>query len=63
MTYAELIKRIKKANTCRLIRHGANHDVWINLETDAYIIIPRHRSKEVPSGTAKAILKQAGIYL
>ena len=60
-TVAELIKRIKKETSCYLLREGSNHEIWFNPKTGAEFTIPRHKSKEVKTGTANNILKQAGI--
>ena len=36
------------------------HEIWYNEETDKYTTIPNHPG-DMPEGTLKAILKQAGI--
>ena len=45
-----------------LLREGRNHEIWFNPDTRKEFQIPRHRSKELPTGTANNILKAAGIY-
>ncbi|GHU79341.1 hypothetical protein AGMMS49992_31210 [Clostridia bacterium] len=43
------------------IVHGSNHDLAINPKFPGMkITIPRHKG-DLPIGTAKAILKQAGL--
>ena len=60
MKTSELIKILKK-NGCKLMRHGANHDKWYSPISDKSFILPRHGSKEVKTGTAQEILKDAGL--
>ena len=55
----ELLKILKKAG-CTLIRHGSNHDIWYSTVTEKQFAVPRHK-KEIKSGTATAILRDAGI--
>jgi hypothetical protein len=42
-----------------VIREGANHTIWNNVERDLRAPVPRHR--QVPAGTARAICRQLGI--
>ena len=58
MKTAELIKLLKQKGA-RFKRHGANHDIWENPLTGRETKIRRH-AKEIPTGTARAILKQPG---
>ncbi len=55
----ELLKTLKKAG-CTLIRHGSNHDIWYSTVTEKQFAVPRHK-KEIKTGTATAILRDAGI--
>jgi predicted RNA binding protein YcfA (HicA-like mRNA interferase family) len=42
-------------------RHAAgSHEIWFNPETRRYTTIPNHPG-DMPEGTLRAILKQAGI--
>lgn len=61
MTGNEL-KRILKANGCKVLREGSNHEIWVAV-SGAKFTVPRHGPKEIPTGTVKAILKSAGINL
>ena len=54
MTAGEMVRLLKK-HGCKLIRHGARHDIWMNPETGGMAEIPRHPSKELPTGTANDI--------
>ena len=60
MKTSELIKIFKK-NGCFFVEHGKEHDKWYSTKTGRDIRIPRHGSKEIPSGTANRILRDAGL--
>lgn len=59
MKAGELTKLLKK-NGCYLLRHGSNHDIWFSPITNKQFAVPRHKA-EIKPGTAKSILKDAGI--
>lgn len=59
MKNSELLKTLKQ-HDCSLVRHGSNHDIWFSPITNQQFAVPRHKS-EIKPGTAKAILKSAGI--
>lgn len=58
MKRSELLSEMIKAG-CFFVRHGSRHDVWKSPKGDI-IIVPRH-AKEIPTGTAAKIRKDAGI--
>ena len=58
---SEIVRKIKKYTKCYIIRHGAEHDVWINPDTNVTFTIPRHQSREVKTGTENSIYKSAGL--
>ncbi|MDR3021847.1 MAG: type II toxin-antitoxin system HicA family toxin [Clostridiales bacterium] len=60
MKYSEL-KRLLKENNCKLVREGANHEVWYSPKTDGEFVVGRHNNQEVRTGTLHAIYKQSGI--
>ena len=60
MKASELTKLAKK-NGCYILRHGSEHDIWINPKTNKEASIPRHKSKEVATGTAHRIMKDLGL--
>jgi len=39
---------------------AGSHEIWYNPDTNRYTTIPNH-SGDMPEGTLRAILKQAGI--
>lgn len=60
MKTSELIKLLKK-NGCYPVAHGAEHDKWHSTITGKDFCLPRHRAKEIPTGTLNNILKDAGL--
>jgi len=60
MKYNEFKKYLKK-HGCTFESHGSNHDVYYCPKTKKKTVLGRHGSKEIPTGTRKAILKQLGI--
>lgn len=58
MTKREL-ERILNNNGWRIV-HGTRHDMAVKEGTSTKIPIPRHKG-DIPLGTAKSILKDAGI--
>lgn len=61
MKTSELIK-ILKSHGCAFVRSGGNHDMWYSPATGCQFLVGRH-AKEIKTGTANAILRQAGISL
>lgn len=55
------LKRLLKSYGCFEVAAGKEHDVWCSPRNGARVRIPRHQSREVPSGTLRSILKQVGI--
>lgn len=60
MKTSELTKKLKEAG-CYLVEHGKEHDKWHSDETGKDFMVPRHKSKEIPTGTANNIMKDAGL--
>lgn len=56
--YSQLYKELKK-NGCEIYRHGAEHDIWVNASTGKFFAVPRHGSKEVPTGTLRQLRRFA----
>lgn len=59
MKYIELFKQLSQGK-CRKIREGANHEIWYSEATGKTFVVPRHK-KEIATGTANKILKDAGL--
>jgi len=58
MKRSELV-RMLTAHGCRLLRHGANHDIWLNETTGRKAPVPRHA--EIKDSLVRMILRQLGI--
>lgn len=59
MKTTELIRLLKKHGV-KFVEHRGRHDFYYSPITKQYFTIWRH-AKEVPTGTANSILKQAGV--
>lgn len=59
MKTQELIKLLRK-NKCYVLRNGSRHDIWYSENTQKQFVVPRHKA-EVPIGTLRHILKDAGV--
>lgn len=57
MTKLQLERLLKQAGFKK--HHGGKHDIWVKLEYPP-IPVPRHKG-DIPKGTAKNILKAAGL--
>ena len=60
MKTSELVKLLKK-NGCKFIEHRGEHDFYYSPITGKEIPVWRHPNKEVPTGTANRILRDAGL--
>ena len=60
MKTSELTRLLTKAG-CKLTAHGTRHDEWYSPITGKTFYVPRHGAKEIPGGTARNILKDAGL--
>lgn len=60
MKTSELTKLLKNHH-CFLIEHGKEHDKWHSELTGKDFRVPRHPSKEIPTGLMNRILKDAGL--
>lgn len=58
--YREIVQRLKQFGFQFDRQAAGSHEVWYNPNTDRYTTIPNH-SGNMPEGTLRAILKQAGI--
>ncbi len=50
------------ARGCRKVRSGGNHDIWKSPITGNCFAVPRHPSREVPTGTERNIRRASGVY-
>jgi predicted RNA binding protein YcfA (HicA-like mRNA interferase family) len=58
--YREVIKILKKFGFEFHRQAAGSHEIWYNRNTNRYTTIPNHPG-DLPEGTLRAILKQAGI--
>lgn len=58
--YREVARKLKACGF-EFDRHAAgSHEIWYNAATHRYTTLPNH-SGDLPEGTLRAILRQAGI--
>ncbi len=58
--YRQVTKILKRFHFLFDRQAAGSHEIWFNEETNRYTTIPRH-SGDIPEGTLKQILKQAGV--
>ena len=59
-SYREIVKRLKQLGFEFDRQAAGSHEIWHNPGTNRYTTIPNHPG-DMPEGTLRAILKQAGI--
>lgn len=55
------LKRLLQEGGCHFLKDGKEHEKWFSPLTGKSFRVPRHQSKEIPTGTANRILKDAGL--
>jgi len=60
--YRRIVKRLKAFGFVFDRQASRSHEIWYNEQTNRYTTIPNHPG-DMPEGTLRAILKQAGIEL
>ena len=60
MRSAELIRLLKKDGWYEVAQKGS-HKQYKHATKAGKVTVPDHRGKEIPIGTLKAVLKQAGL--
>ena len=58
--YRQVIKRLKQLGFEFDRQAAGSHEIWFNPGTQRYTTIPNHPG-DMPEGTLRAIIKQAGI--
>ena len=56
MKYNQFFAELTAAG-CRILRNGANHDIWINPKTGNRFALSRHGKEEVPTGMERKARK------
>ena len=59
-SYREIVIRLKELGLQFHRQAAGSHEIWFNPAADRYTTIPNHPG-DMPEGTLRAILKQAGI--
>jgi predicted RNA binding protein YcfA (HicA-like mRNA interferase family) len=60
-TAREVIKKLKKAGFVFDRQAKGSHEIWYNPTTKRRTTIPNHPGVDIPKGTLKAIIKEAGL--
>ena len=58
--YREIVQRLKSLGFQFDRQAAGSHEIWVNPSSHRYTTIPNHPG-DMPEGTLRAILKQAGI--
>jgi predicted RNA binding protein YcfA (HicA-like mRNA interferase family) len=58
--YREIVQRLKALGFQFNRQAAGSHEIWFNPSTHRYTTIPNHPG-DMPEGTLRAILKQAGV--
>jgi predicted RNA binding protein YcfA (HicA-like mRNA interferase family) len=58
--FRQVVKRLKALGFEFDRQAAGSHEIWYNAATKRYTTIPNHPG-EIPEGTLRAILKQAGV--
>lgn len=58
--YRDIAKRLKAFGFAFDRQASGSHEIWYNEQTDLYTTIPNHPG-DMPEGTLRAVLRQAGI--
>ncbi len=58
--YREIVMRLRQLGFEFDRQAAGSHEIWYNFTTNRYTTIPNHPG-DMPEGTLRAILKQAGV--
>ena len=61
LTARDVIKKLKKAGFVFDRQAKGSHEIWYNPITKRRTTIPNHPGVDIPKGTIKAIIKEAGL--
>ncbi len=59
-SYRQIVKRLKAFGFAFDRQAAGSHEIWYCEKTDRYTTVPNHRG-DMPEGTLRSILKQAGV--
>ena len=60
--YREIARRLRISGFAFYRQAAGSHEIWFNPNSNRYTTIPNHPG-DMPEGTLRAILRQAGIEL
>jgi predicted RNA binding protein YcfA (HicA-like mRNA interferase family) len=60
-TAREVIKKLKKTGFVFDRQAKGSHEIWYNPTTKRRTTIPNHPGVDIPKGTLRAIIKEAGL--
>jgi predicted RNA binding protein YcfA (HicA-like mRNA interferase family) len=63
LTAIDVIRGLKKAGFVLYRQARGSHEIWYNPVTKRRTTVPNHPGVDIPKGTLKAILKEAGLSL
>jgi len=58
--YREIVRKLQRLGFQFHRQAAGSHEIWVNPATNRYTTIPNHPG-DMPEGTLRAILKQAGV--
>jgi predicted RNA binding protein YcfA (HicA-like mRNA interferase family) len=58
--YRDVVRKLKQLGFEYARQAAGSHEIWFNPKTNRYTTIPNHPG-ELPEGTLRAILRQAGV--
>lgn len=61
LTARDVIKKLKKAGFQFDRQAKGSHEIWYNPMTKRRTTIPNHPGVDIPKGTLRAIIKEAGL--
>ncbi|MBU6422221.1 MAG: type II toxin-antitoxin system HicA family toxin [Gammaproteobacteria bacterium] len=60
LRYRDIVRRLRQFDFQFDRQAAGSHEIWFNPQTHRYTTIPNHPG-DMPEGTLRAILRQAGI--
>ena len=61
VTPGELISKLKNGGFVFDRQAKGSHEIWYNPVTHKRTVVPNHPGKDIPKGTLRAIIKEAGL--
>lgn len=58
--YKDVVRKLKRNGFVFDRQASGSHEIWYNESTNRYTTVPNHTG-DMPEGTLRAIIKQAGI--